>query len=84
VPIVRVKRAKIAEPLAIHNNAAPPPHPAPGKPRLDASAKNTSASEIDTSGVRAGTKLRHKAFGNGIVHTLDAQHITVEFNGDKR
>lgn len=40
--------------------------------------------KIDTSGVKIGSRLTHKAFGVGIVKALDDQYITVDFNGAEK
>ena len=81
-PIVRAKRTKIEEPLTIRKTTMPAPGLNKSKP--DAPKKSTPVNGIDTSGVQVGTKLRHKAFGQGVVHSLDTQHISVEFNGARK
>ncbi len=81
--IVRAKPAKAEEPLAIGKISAPVPVPRSiPTPKPNAPAKSTPANKIDTSGVRVGSPLRHKTFGNGVVKSLDNQYISVTFNGD--
>jgi hypothetical protein len=85
-PIVRAKRAKVDEPLAIRKNPVPVStlRSTPDTPKKNMPTKTTSANKIDTSGVRVGSPLRHKAFGNGVVKSLDSQYISVAFNGDEK
>jgi hypothetical protein len=47
--------------------------------------KKNALIEVDTSGVRAGTLVKHKAFGVGQVKGTDGSLIVVSFNGvDKK
>ena len=39
------------------------------------------APQVDVSGITAGSEVVHKAFGNGIVQTIDKGLITVSFDG---
>ena len=40
--------------------------------------------EVDTSGVRAGTLVKHKAFGVGEVVGNDGGRLVVSFKGEKK
>ena len=43
-----------------------------------------TAPKIDTSGVKVGSTLTHKAFGVGVVKAIDNQYITLDFNGTEK
>jgi hypothetical protein len=78
---VRTKHDKADDPLVLRKIAMPDPRPAPELPKQNMPVKQTPASKINTSGIRIGTQLRHKAFGDGIVHSLNSQYISVKFSG---
>ncbi|MGN0163091.1 MAG: restriction endonuclease, partial [Candidatus Ornithomonoglobus sp.] len=40
--------------------------------------------QVDVSGVKVGITVKHKAFGEGVVKSIDNNMITVEFNGAKK
>ena len=54
-----------------------PPTPA-------APAKKKPVIEVDTSGVKAGTLVKHKAFGVGEVIGIDGGRLVVIFKGEKK
>ena len=80
--VVRAKPAnKVEEPLAIRKTAVPVSRPeTDDTARPDVPVKRAPTSGMDTSDIRIGTKLKHKAFGTGIVRSLNSQYISVKFN----
>lgn len=81
VPAIR-SQPKGEDPLAIRKLSTPAPQLLSKAARPDAPAKYAGkAGTTDTAGIRTGTTLRHKAFGNGTVHSIDAQYISVDFDG---
>ena len=64
-------------------------------PALNTSERNFSAAEkrdepsqeatkIDTSAVKVGSRLTHKAFGVGTVKAIDDHYITIDFSGTEK
>ena len=80
-PTIR-SQPKVEEPLTIRKQAMPVPQIPSQAARPDTQAKRTDKTgAVDTAGIRTGTTLRHKAFGKGVVHTVDRQYISVNFGG---
>ena len=50
-------------------------------PTLTVPQPQKPAPQVDISGITAGSAVAHKAFGNGIVQTIDKGLITVSFDG---
>ena len=56
----------------------------PKKEPLQQQTPVKTAPKIDTSGVKVGSTLTHKAFGVGVVKAIDNQYITLDFNGTEK
>ena len=85
---IEAKRPQNSDPLAVRKVIIPPAPKAPPvgqKPPFStpkATGTVSAKPAIDTSGVRVGSKLSHKAFGAGIVKALDEPYISVDFGGE--
>lgn len=53
-------------------------------PTPTAPVKKKPVIEVDTSGVKAGTLVKHKAFGTGEVVGIDGGRLVVSFKGEKK
>jgi len=85
---IEAKRPQNSDPLAVRKVIIPPAPKAPpvGQKLLFSTPKATETVSakpaIDTSGIKVGSKLSHKAFGAGIVKALDEPYISVDFGGE--
>ena len=61
--------------------AKPAYRPAFVPPASTVPQPQTPAPQADVSGIAAGSAVKHKAFGNGIVQNIDKGLITVSFDG---
>ena len=59
-----------------------PQQPKNTPPQPQISAK--TAPKVDTSSVKVGSTLTHKAFGKGVVKSIDNQYILLDFSGTER
>jgi len=81
ISVTRTRHTKAEDPLVIRKPATAVSQNDSDKVKPAIPAKRVYPQAGETSDVQIGTTLHHKAFGKGLVRSLDVQYITVEFSG---
>ncbi len=78
------KVAPVTHPTVTHTVSAPTYRPAYVPPTPVAAPVKKDVIKVDTSKVKAGTIVKHKAFGTGRVKGIDGSLIVVVFGGNEK
>ncbi|WP_202866397.1 GIY-YIG nuclease family protein [Cohnella sp. AR92] len=83
-PASGAETAKLAKPpvaASVPSPKAAAPTASPAVRATEAATETAAAAEVDCSGVQVGSRLVHKAFGEGKVIAIDGDLMTVAFGG---